>query len=269
MSDNFVRRKGTSPNTSTVISSKVKIYAGQSGTEQIGLIANFDPSESRSAEPVRGIGFGDQIAELVPGMTDAISISVGRTAQYLSNLFSAFGYKGGINGMVRSLKHHRWPFDIKQEIVVSWLANGAISSSPDQMSSDTTFDRGGDTGVTVTYGESVSGTDSDTVTTTKKTLKTAPLNTSLHAIKTIYEACWFTDFSTSFTSDTTIVQETGTVMCSDVYNDLKNASLATDASANSSSGTIFSGLNLEANSGALTNRVAGLAASTQVASASA
>ncbi len=244
--DNYIRRKGTTPNTSTVISSKVKIYAGTSATDQVGVIANFDPSESRSAEPVRGIGFGDQIAELVPGMTDAISISVGRTAQYLSNLFAAFGYKGGIQGMVRSLKHHRWPFDIKQEIVVSWLVENSGSVVDGYNRSSDSHDTGDN--VTVTSSTVPGANAGEEITTTSKVVNGTAGN--LHAIKTIYEGCWFTDFSTSYTSDTTIVQETGTIMCSDVYNDVANSVLPSELAG----GNTDSGLNTAANTGSTSNR---------------
>ena len=239
MSDNYIRRKGTTPNTSTVISSKVKIYAGTSATEQVGVIANFDPSESRSAEPVRGIGFGDQIAELVPGMTDAISISVGRTAQYLSNLFAAFGYKGGIQGMVRSLKHHRWPFDIRQEIVVSWLIENGGKLPATGLTQSMDAHDSGDAVSVVTANSTGAGGEAIATTTTTKNGTVG----NLHAITTIYEACWFTDFSTSYTSDTTIVQETGTIMCSDVYSSTDYSTLATE---------LVGDLNAGANTGELT-----------------
>jgi len=71
---------------------------------------------------VRGIGFGDQVAELVPGNTESMSISVSKTLLYILNLMQSTGYKGGVDGLVRSLKHHRWPFDVKQEMVFSELA---------------------------------------------------------------------------------------------------------------------------------------------------
>jgi hypothetical protein len=234
---NYIRRKGTTPNTSTVISSKVKVYAGTNTTEQIGVIANFDPSESRSAEPVRGIGFGDQIAELVPGMTDAISISVGRTAQYLQNLYQAFGYRGGVEGIVRSLKHHRWPFDIRQEIVVSWLVNDSVADNEFTGASTDAHDIGAETADTAIVASDTPGSFSRTVATATTTAP-AGNTTELRAVRTIYEGCWFTDWSTSYTSDTTIVQESGTIMCTDVYDeghselskDLQYTSLAGGAS---------------------------------------
>ena len=58
--DSYIYREGTTPNTRVAIASKVKIYSfafGQPGHTQIGVIGTFDPSDSRSADPVRGIGF--------------------------------------------------------------------------------------------------------------------------------------------------------------------------------------------------------------------
>ena len=122
----YIYREGLSPQTQTVISTKNKIYGQPSGSKdfkQIGVIASFEPSDSRAVEPIYGIGYGDQIAELIPNVSDPISISVTRSALYLSLLMQTFGYSAGVDGIVRALKHHRWPFDIKQEIVFSELAS--------------------------------------------------------------------------------------------------------------------------------------------------
>ena len=181
--DSYIFRNGVSPNTLSVISSKNRIYATNSqGTRtQIGVVATFDPSESRTIEPIRGIGFGDHIAELVPGVTDPMTISITRTALYTSNIYQVFGYKAGVDGIVRSLRHHRWPFDINQEIVFSKLAvdNGAASD----------------------YSYSDVNGDNEGITS---------------ALLTIYEACWLNDYSVSYASDTAIVQETVTINVSDI-----------------------------------------------------
>lgn len=185
--ENYIYRKGLAPNTSTVISSKVKVYLGgttATDSTQIGVMASFDPSESRSIEPVRGIGYGDQIAELVPGNTEPMSLSVNRTAQYLSTIYQAFGYKGGSDNLVRSLKHHKWPFDLRKEIVFSEMVSVADN--------------------TVTTA-SADATDQDSA------------KASLNAMVTVYEACWFSEWGTSYTSDTAIVQENCTIMVSDVH----------------------------------------------------
>jgi len=198
----YIFRKGVTPNTLSVISSKNRIFSVDAGgaNTQIGVVATFDPSEARTIEPVRGIGFGDQIAELVPGVTDPMTISVTRTALYLSNIFQVFGYKAGIDGICRSLKHHRWPFDIRQELVFSDLATAhakgagatALASNGKQASYPGATD-----GVD---GEGVKGRDE-------------------RAVITFYEACWISDYSVSFASDTALVQETVTINVSDIFSD--------------------------------------------------
>jgi len=212
--DSYIHRIGMSPNTQSVISSKNRIYAapadtGNASLKQIGVIATFDPSETRTIDPIRGIGYGDQVAELIPGLTEPMSISVTRAAQYLSLVFQAFGYKGGVDGFVRSLKHHRWPFDIRQELVFSELA----------MASDTL--------PTDTLSTNVSDEHAETA----------------QALITIYEACWFSDYGTSFASDTALVQENVTLMVSDI---LANAGVDysdNDDTGNTSTSIRFAGIN--------------------------
>jgi hypothetical protein len=119
----------SSPNTRAVVSQKCRILTPAYGSTdgllyQIGVVASFSISgSSRSAEPYRGVGFGDQIAELVPGVSDPHSASFTRTLLYLSNAHQAFGFAGGVDGPVRTLQHHRWPFDIEQQLVFSTLAD--------------------------------------------------------------------------------------------------------------------------------------------------
>ena len=187
--DSYIFRKGVTPNTLSVISSKNRIFAYNSTGKQvqIGVIATFDPSEARTIEPIRGIGFGDQIAELVPGVTDPMTISVTRTALYLANIFQVFGYKAGMDGIARSLKHHRWPFDIRQELVFSALAaemtDGSVAPNINQVTKDSLDEKG--------------------------------INNQ-YAIVTFYEACWISDYSVSYASDTAMVQETVTINVSDI-----------------------------------------------------
>jgi hypothetical protein len=187
--DSYIFRKGVTPNTLSVISSKNRIFAYNSTGKQvqIGVIATFDPSEARTIEPIRGIGFGDQIAELVPGVTDPMTISVTRTALYLANIFQVFGYKAGMDGIARSLKHHRWPFDIRQELVFSALAaemtDGSVAPNINQVTKDSLDEKG--------------------------------INNQ-YAIVTFFEACWISDYSVSYASDTAMVQETVTINVSDI-----------------------------------------------------
>jgi hypothetical protein len=191
--DSYIFRRGVTPNTLSVISSKNRIYAVDSlgAFNQIGVVATFDPSEARTIEPIRGIGFGDKIAELVPGVTDPMTISVTRTALYLSNIYQVFGFKSGIDGVVRSLRHHRWPFDIQQEIVFSVLAEGNATDA----NADSVADA---------QGKADKGLD-------------FPVNEGTQAIITIYEGCWMSDYSVSYAADTAIVQETVTINVSDIY----------------------------------------------------
>jgi hypothetical protein len=184
--EGYVYRKGMSPETRTVISTKNKIYAKpakQNNYLQIGVVASFEPSDSRGVEPIRGIGFGDQIAELIPNASDPITISVTRSALYLSLLMQTFGYNAGVDGLVRALKHHRWPFDIKQEIVFSEIATQNLGSA------------------------------TGTVTASEQGLK---------ALITLYEGCWMTSYSWSYSSDTSLVQENCEIQCSDILDNKSN-----------------------------------------------
>lgn len=193
--DSYIFRKGVSPNTHSVISSKNRIFAYNSdpnkGLTQIGVVATFDPSEARTIEPIRGIGFGDHIAELVPGVTDPMTISVSRSALYLSNIYQVFGYKAGIDGIVRSLKHHRWPFDIRQEVIFSAIAAEKYANTAHTSTSLSPLEQ-------QTYKEGTGNLE------------------NYQALITVYEACWMSDYSVSFASDTAMVQETVTINVSDI-----------------------------------------------------
>jgi hypothetical protein len=185
LTEGYVYRKGMSPETRTVISTKNKIYAKaakQTNYAQIGVVASFEPSDSRNVEAIRGIGYGDQIAELVPNASEPISISVTRSALYLSLLMQTFGYNAGVDGLVRALKHHRWPFDIKQEIVFSEISSREV---------------GGATGTATAEG-------------------------NLRALITLYEGCWMTSYSWSYSSDTSLVQENCDISCSDILDNKSN-----------------------------------------------
>jgi len=175
-----IYRYGTTPNTRTVISSKNRIFApgaGQNQLIQVGVMASFSPSESRTIESIRGIGFGDVIAELVPGVTEAMTISVTRTALYLANVMQVLGYNAGTNGVVRSLRHHRFPFDIKAELLFSDL----VENQTAQNVSDVTVGTG-----------------------------------SLKALITLFEGCWMNEWSSEITSDAAMVQETCTITVTDI-----------------------------------------------------
>ena len=181
LTEGYIYRKGMSPQTRTVVSTKNKVFAKPAGSNQmlqIGVVASFEPSDSRAVEAIRGIGYGDQIAELIPNASEPITISVTRSALYLSLLMQTFGYAAGVDGLVRALKHHRWPFDIKQEVVFSEIASQNISGAKGSVESSE--------------------------------------DASLKALITFYEACWMTSYSWSFASETSLVQENCEISCSDI-----------------------------------------------------
>ena len=187
----YVYRQGTSPNTETVISSRFKIFTDMVDVGmfvKLGVTSTFSYTEDRTIDAVRGLGYGDQVAELVPGVTTPLSISITRTALYLANLMQVLGYKAGTSGAVRSLKHHRWPFDIKTEIVFSQLA-----SEDPQTGFATLADIPNEGGLNNTG------------------------NPGLYAVATVYEGCWMASYNTNYTVDTAAVTEDCTVTVTDIF----------------------------------------------------
>ena len=214
---------GTSPNTRTAVSQKVRLltphYGNNQAMHQTGVVSQFNPSQSKSVEPVRGIGFGDQIAELVPSVTEPTTGNFERALLYLCNLWQAVGYASGVDGPVRSLAHHKWPFDIEQQLVFSSLADHDLGAANTGHQGGTgSFDGGvrqiqypkitPDFGA---QGNPATGTPSGGA-------GTAPGEARGHsAIITIYEACWFTSWSTTFAKDSGLIMESGDVIVSDVH----------------------------------------------------
>lgn len=178
--EDYTYRKGMHAETRVAITTKSKVFSfipNADGLHQIGVMSSFGISDSRSVEPVRGIGYGDQIAELVPGVSEPIALSVERAMLYLAQMMQIFGYNAGIDGIVRALKHHRWPFDIMHELSFSAIATREPGGSNMlQPSSD--------------------GCN--------------------QALVTLYEACWMNSYSTTFAADTTIVTESCEISVSDV-----------------------------------------------------
>ena len=218
---------GTSPNTRTAVSQKVRIltpvYGDNTALHQMGVVSSFAPTMSRSVEPVRGSGFGDKIAELVPSVTEPVTGSFERALLYLCNLWQAAGYASGVDGPVRSLAHHRWPFDIEQQLVFSTLADTDVNVANNGYGGDSgdfdggikavTYPTGTTDGVNFEGGPSATQSGSDALSN-PNTGTTAPGHT---AIITMYEACWFTGWNTSFAKDAGMIMETGEVMVSDVH----------------------------------------------------
>lgn len=190
--DSYVYRMGTAPNTRFAVSQKNKVYGYQIGKnkfQQIGAVSEFGFDESRTIDPVRGVGFGDMVAELVPGVTEPMTLTLNRTLMYTVNIFQVLGYKGGIEGLARSLRHHRWPFDIKQELVFS-----EISSKED-----------------------IVGVPTAVKSAMSQPAGVANMYTNdIKALFTFYEGCWLNSFSASFTSDAAIVAENSSVTVTDI-----------------------------------------------------
>jgi hypothetical protein len=223
---NYIYRMGTAPNTRAAVSQKNKVYGYATNAQafqQIGVVSEFGQDESRTIDPIRGVGFGDQIAELVPSVTEPMTLTLNKTLLYTANLFQVLGYLGGIDGLARSLKHHRWPFDIKQELVFSEIA---VLQDPN--------------GVAVTA-----------TVTTGPTAADNPIVTPL-ALLTFFEGCWMNNYGASFTSDAAMVSENSSVTVTDIidgisqYGEFIDTGLA-PVSANGAAGAGYS-LRFAANS---------------------
>jgi hypothetical protein len=187
----YIYRQGASAQTSTVISTRFKIYTPLVNVGKfvkMGVTSSFGISESRAIEVIRGLGYGDQPAELVPGVTQPISLNITRTALYLGSLMQQFGYKSGASGLVRSLKHHKWPFDIKTEVVLSELASE--NADVDQATVASVYAEGGLNNLG---------------------------NPGLYCIATVYTGCWMESYNTSYNVDQTAVTEDCSVQVTDVF----------------------------------------------------
>lgn len=199
----YLYRAGSSPNTRVAISQKNRVYSTPTGQtqaavqKQIGVLSTFDYSESRSIDPVRGVGFGDQVLELVPGVTEPMSLTLNRTMLYTAGIVQELGYTGGVDGLVRSLRQHRWPFDIKSELVFSELV-----------------------------------TKADAGQLTNNTNKGVP-----QALITYFWACWLNNYDVSFPSDSAIIVENASATATDVTDGISvYGTLATNYGENLESG---------------------------------
>jgi len=203
----YIYKIGTSANTRAVVSQKVRILAPSYGAQtaelfQIGVMANFAPTESKTVEPVKSIGFGDQIAELVPNATDPMTANFERTLLYLSNLWQSTGYAAGVDGPVRSLRHHRWPFDVEQQVVFSRIADQDLNPSSPGSFTGSSFTGGVGN---VSYPAATGGGGN-------------PTGGGAHTVLiTMYETCWFTSWSTTFSRDAGMMSETGDIIITDVH----------------------------------------------------
>ena len=211
----YLYNYGTSANTRTAVSQKLRLLAPAYGSptrslQHMGVVASFNPQESKNIDTVRGIGFGDKIAELVPSVTEAMTGSLERTLLYLSNLWQAAGYAAGVSGPVRSLRHHAWPFDMEQQLLFSRLADADLGVAN---SGRTGADRGFGNGLQAVRFPSVPGA----VTGPSTPAVSYPTNQGESALITMYEACWFNDSSMSFSQDSGAIMESGSITVSDVH----------------------------------------------------
>jgi hypothetical protein len=180
-----IGRDGMSPQLGHKISQRIKIYAPEYGDaygayKRMGLISNFTPpTDSRDMYHARGIGHGDQVAEIIPGKSGDYKLDIERSALWTANLFQVLGYRGGTDGLVRALKHHRYPFDIKQEEVFSTVASAIL------------------------------GADTELgMSTPEEDLPDGPMQgANLLAQITYYETCWISDYSYSVSTDTAQIME--------------------------------------------------------------
>ena len=196
--DNFLYREGPAPNTRIAVSQKLKLYSipyGSAVASQIGVLNEFTTNgESRDVTPVWGVGFGDRILEVIPGKTNQTEITMARRLQYLSCLHQVLGYRGGAEGVTRSIRHHRWPFDIRRELVFSIAAlkdgGGVVEGS---------------LGV-----DDRLGTDWDSA-----------VQQASKAIVTYYEGCWVNSYQESgMTADGAILDESVGAVVTDVVSHL-------------------------------------------------
>lgn len=208
----YLYQFGTTPNTRTAVSQRNRVltpaYGNNAALHQMGVLGTFGADQSRSVEPVRGIGFGDKVAELVPSVQDPVTISMERALLYLCNIWQATGYAAGVDGPVRMLSHHRWPFDIEQQLVFSTLADADIGSASNGGYSGTSgnFDGGVKA---IAYPEVTQDAGNPRSPTSKSRGHTA--------IITIYEACWLNATGSSFQKDSGLVMETANATVSDVH----------------------------------------------------
>ncbi len=192
----YIYRQGTSAQTFSVISTRFKIFAPAAGIGKfvaLGVVSSFNVQETKNIEAVRGLGYGDQIAELVPGVTAPTTLSATRTCLYLANLMQVVGYNAGVSGAVRSLKHHKWPFDVKTEIVFSQVASGVGGVQPTVTGEATVADINSEGGLNNTG------------------------NPGLFAVVTVYEGCWMNSYDTGYQVETAAVAENCSIDVTDIF----------------------------------------------------
>lgn len=211
----------SSPNTRAVVSQKCRVLTPAYGSDdgllyQIGVVSEFSISgSSRDAGEYRGIGFGDQIAELVPGVTGVHTVSFTRALLYLSNAHQAFGYAGGVDGPVRTLQQHRWPFDVEQQLVFSTLADTeAPTTSVTKGLVDVDF-----TSQNATNGQLTTGELVEEVRGQIQNRAPGQAGSNKHkALITYCEGCWITSLDPGgMTSDGGVINQSVEANVTDVH----------------------------------------------------
>lgn len=210
----------SSPNTRSVLSQKCRVLTPAYGSSdgllyQIGVVSSFSAgSSARGADPIRGVGYGDQIAELVPGITGEHTLSFERALLYLSNAHQAFGYAGGIDGPVRTLQQHRWPFDVEQQIVFSSLADVETEGKDANGLVDIDF-----TAQNATNSEAYAEVDPNA-----PPVEGAPRNDygasgqKHKALITYFEGCWMTDIGFGdISADGGVITQSVSATATDVH----------------------------------------------------
>jgi hypothetical protein len=134
-----------------------------------------------------------------------MTASIERALLYLSNMWQATGYAAGVSGPVRALKHHRWPFDIEQQIVFSRIADAELSG--DGTGSETGFSASTGSYGSLEYSGALGGGGS----------YGSGGALSHNILITYYEACWWTSWSATFAKDSVVVMESGDVTITDVH----------------------------------------------------
>lgn len=216
---NNVLVSGAMPHSRHVLSSRVRILGigfnpannqdnSREDYQVVGAISSFGVSQSRTLEPVRGIGMGDHIIEMVPGQSEPISLSISRAALAMSNLFQEFGYAGGVDGVVRALKHHRYPVDIKQETLISNIADEAALKSYND--GDLVFNN-----LKSATGKTATPTPAFQAWQNEENLNDFQ-NGGFKAVITWYLGCWFEDFNVTYGVDNAVISEESTIKVTDV-----------------------------------------------------
>jgi hypothetical protein len=200
------------------MSQKVRILApgyGNQGLGQVGVISSFGPNWSRDVVEIRGIGFGDTIAELVPNVEGVVTCSFERAMLYLSTMFEAFGYAGGVSGPVRALKHHRWPFDVEEQRVFSTLADVDLNVPNRGLTENLSdWQAGAQVQPFETYPTNPDSVNWGDNTTTG--------NLGHTALITFFETCWMTSWSYSISKDDSLITESGECSVTDVHDSASN-----------------------------------------------